>query len=455
MPNLERQPIHLPRRPIVLAMAAVRQEVEHGFQQGPARSLKTLGRRWMLLKAGSAAVGGLLLPRFSFSPGAAHTESFSGPTDFEKYELSDGTIHYPAPDLEFYTTPEGFGIPSNLTPAFEAWGGDQVAGRPITAPWSVDASTVRQVYLKGGLDYSLDPSGNAIGVAAADILDIVSQAGWDGWLETNYKVPAVDWNQAYSQTDGEHFKMLNNIPQIRDFVLQTDRWGERFGLPRSFSDGVLRTSKAVLRVDANGFVTVDDIGKALYEKTDPKVIPMEAKLADLTEIFWRNNPPKPDISEISDEELFANIDGSPVFKQELIKWLTDLGEIAPDIWSQIKRYVRRFREQPSGFYAASQSRTVLIQSFGPGLSLDNARLLQGSIVHEAAGPEENQGHLKLYCQGKKDNAKIGEWFAVSGTNAFLKRYAAGPLSIKAIQKNQELLDNIDDPAYQWWVDFPI
>ena len=163
------------------------------------------------------------------------------------------------PDGRFYTQTGGAGVgfpvwddaDARFWSAFEALGGIQVVGYPISHRFEQHGFTV-QAFQKLVLQW--DPSADRAN--AANTLDNLHEAGFDPWLASFRQVPLhqalpADHGQPFEVIMANHLALLDANPDIRSEFLAAPNWLTRFGLPIAYQDfgavRVLRAQRVVLQ----------------------------------------------------------------------------------------------------------------------------------------------------------------------------------------------------------------
>ena len=202
--------------------------------------------------------------------------------DTAQNPAADEPADYALPDGHFYrqgaasASPiAGYAVTGAMWRALEMAGGVPALGFPISRPWRDAEGRTSQVFQRGILQVAV-VGGRQMRGELANVLDLLSAAGKDEWLERTYQTPPgeVGPEEAWAprqQVEREQLSLLDRDPAIREAFLVTPDWRDRFGLPLAIRrfDGVvtLRAQRAILRhwlVDAPeaaaGTVTVTDGG---------------------------------------------------------------------------------------------------------------------------------------------------------------------------------------------------
>lgn len=186
------------------------------------------------------------------------------------------------PDGFFYTQGSsatsplaGYSVTGALWDAFNQEGGTDSVGYPVSRQWTDSDGRINQAFERALLQVTVAADGTA-NVQRANVLDLLSLEGLDGWLEQEYFIPPIADNplagEGTSELTPRARAALDGDPLIRKYFLSTHDWQDRFGLPvvleRYDEDVVtLRAQRAALRhwlVDspraARGTIEVIDAG---------------------------------------------------------------------------------------------------------------------------------------------------------------------------------------------------
>lgn len=133
--------------------------------------------------------------------------------------------------------------------AFQRFGGVDGLGYPISQRFTAGGTT-RQVFQKGVLEW-LEDSGAAI-PSLANIMDELTAAGKDPWLEAFRQIPAAPALPPAGTSPDERLGLLDPYPALREALTAAPNWLERYGLPVAVAPMgpavVLRTQKAVFQL---------------------------------------------------------------------------------------------------------------------------------------------------------------------------------------------------------------
>lgn len=143
-----------------------------------------------------------------------------------------------------YTISDAGGI--GLWSAFRGLGGVAVLGVPVSRRFELDGA-IYQATQRALLRW--DPE--AVMAVRAPVFDMLSQAGLDGWLATEWGIPAPAPDPAPA-TPEARLALLDRAPALREHFLAAADWADRYGLPVALDAGetviTLRTQKAALQL---------------------------------------------------------------------------------------------------------------------------------------------------------------------------------------------------------------
>ncbi|MDE3075628.1 MAG: M23 family metallopeptidase [Chloroflexota bacterium] len=132
-----------------------------------------------------------------------------------------------------------------LWSSFKSAGGAAVAGYPISRRFRIDGSDhIFQLFQKLAFDW--DPSTKQLQLM--NLMDLLHDAGLDGWLLQNRDVPvegdfaAADHGRSWAEVIKDHQVLLDAQPQIKAAYFSVPDPLSRFGLPMS---GLIETPDAL------------------------------------------------------------------------------------------------------------------------------------------------------------------------------------------------------------------
>jgi hypothetical protein len=169
---------------------------------------------------------------------------------------------FPVPDGRFFVEAEGatglgYSViddqQATFWQAFQALGGVEALGRPISLRFQLDGFLV-QAFERAVLQWN--PAGGTANVL--NTLDVLQQLGYDEWLAADpWRIPphqqlAEDADAAFEQVVRNHLALLDEaFPEIGEAFESTPDWLMRLGLPIAYADHgdlrVLRAQRGVLR----------------------------------------------------------------------------------------------------------------------------------------------------------------------------------------------------------------
>ena len=206
--------------------------------------------------------------------GAPHSVRADAPPD---YPIDNGHFYTQVVPQSGRTAGSGFsltnegGIP--FWDAFQGLGGVAVLGYPCSRRF-IWHGHVCQVTQKAVLQW--DPRRKE--VQLVNVMDYLSAAGMDGWLESEESVPrpaaevsgsSIDWDGVVKS----HYALLDNAPITRSFYFSSTNRQALLGLPRSrpqefetrysvrFQRGVLYVWKAGVDGVVEGLISVGSAGE--------------------------------------------------------------------------------------------------------------------------------------------------------------------------------------------------
>jgi hypothetical protein len=174
----------------------------------------------------------------------------------------------------FPVTDEG-GVP--LWSTFQALGGLDVLGYPVTRRFDLDGFTV-QAFQKAVLQWHADQKSFAF----LNTFDVLHERGHDDWLEVYRQTPrpldtSADSGLSWEKVLARHVALLDKAPPaLKDRFFADPQWLDHYGLPVSVQDGsnsvVVRAQRATLQYwkeavpwAAKGSVTVANGGDLAKE----------------------------------------------------------------------------------------------------------------------------------------------------------------------------------------------
>lgn len=144
-----------------------------------------------------------------------------------------------------YTISDVGGI--GLWSAFRRLGGVEELGVPVSRRFELDGA-IYQAMQRALLRW--DPE--AVTAVRAPVFDMLSQAGLDGWLATEWGIPSPAGSDPTPTTPEGRLALLDGAPVLRQHFLGAPDWAERYGLPVALEAGetviTLRAQKAVLQL---------------------------------------------------------------------------------------------------------------------------------------------------------------------------------------------------------------
>lgn len=377
-----------------------------------------------------------------------------------KFPLSDGSgWHFSTEGMvvpgEESSYPEGYSVRNPVWGEYQRLELEGVVGLPLSQTWSVEEdghTTYFQAFQKQVLEVRQEADDTIAKVKGRAVFDELSRNGKDAWLEYNHSIPPVPWSQwagderkPQEQVEAEHYDLLNHVsPRMQEYFQRNPTWDwrDQYGLPMAVRDNMLRTQNAVLK-EESGKVSLLPAGEIIRERTDGLIIPTESLLMELSERWRLHNFP----FEGRDDgrRLPDSIVGSPLFVSEMRKVLEYMRNNAPAYYQDVLTYVYRMEQIPSGrpgqiHTNADTVRRIVYDSIEEELKDEgNIRQIASGIVHETH-------HNKLFWTGRQDGEKYGELSALKAQRQFL--IDVGDTRYENFF--QDIVNNIDDPAYQWW-----
>ncbi|MBI2756642.1 MAG: cellulase family glycosylhydrolase [Chloroflexi bacterium] len=175
-----------------------------------------------------------------------------------EYDIPNGRFFTQTNGQPAGTSSRGFRVTNDdgvrFWDAFNAYGGTDVLGYPVTRRFSLDGFTV-QAFQKAVLQWRPD-QGNVAWLL--NTFDALHDAGKDDWLETYRQTPrpadtAPDAGLAWEQVMARHIAFLDKVPAaLRSRYLAEPEWLARFGLPVSTAEYpdsvVVRGQRATLQL---------------------------------------------------------------------------------------------------------------------------------------------------------------------------------------------------------------
>ena len=437
-------------------------------KEGSQFSKIHLTRRGALELGAKAAVATSVasaLERYKFMyPQKAEAQSVRA-----NFPLETGTGWFYTETRGDETDPQlGYKVESSMWTEFQKYRGVNAWGFPETRPFRDDIGRLCQGFQKGIFQLTEGRDGRVGNVEWANLFDRLSEMGEDDWLDQQL-IPKPfafdDSGKNDIEIEQSRLALLEPYPQLKEAFFRSakefqnpDLWQQQYGYPvavKEYPEVVtIRTQRAAIHLwkkntawaRAGGITFAN--GVELLKKRTPlalKFMPIEALLLELPDKAKAERArelEKTSYEKYGARRLPENIEGSPLFVQEVRRTLTLIEDKTPDMYRDFIRnvyYIHEASDSKEGMGVGVWYRGVRGWKIQAPLSTDSLFDFASRLIHEAH-------HVKLYAQGLQPGNKYGETAAELARLTFGERIG----SQRVVQDATNTIARIDTPSGQWW-----